>query len=302
MRSAIDHSVKGAISDFSTDDTLSMFEKMCRIRAFEENTARVFLEDKIKSPVYLSLGEESIPAALSMVYKKPAIFAQHRCHGTYIAYGGNMEKLIDELLHRETGCAQGMGGSASIHSPEIKMYGHDGHMGTQIPIAVGYAHGRNFDSNGKERVLAIMGDASAEEDYVQGALGWAAHKKLPILFVCEDNNLSILTEVETRRNWKLRDVARAYGVNAVEITDNPWLIMSHVKHLRDNLPSLINIHTSRAVRHQGGKIDDGPPEWDRYELVKGELSKHGLGEEMLKIEQDTTQYINDLWKKKLEES
>ena len=81
-----------------------------------------------------------------------------------------------------------MGGSASIYSKKIKMYGHDGHMGTQVPIGIGAC----FTS--KKPTIVFMGDASAEEDYVLGALGWASVKKLPILFIVEDNNLSILTE------------------------------------------------------------------------------------------------------------
>ena len=78
------------------------------------------------------------------------------------------------------------------------MFGHDGHMGTQVPIGVGAC----FTS--KKPTIIFMGDAAAEEDYVLGALGWASTKKLPILFIVEDNNLSILTE----KNKKELEYAR----------------------------------------------------------------------------------------------
>ena len=68
---------------------------------------------------------------------KPLIFGQHRCHSTYLTFGGDKGKLIDELLQRKTGCTKGMGGSASIHSKKINMFGHDGLMGSNGPIGVG---------------------------------------------------------------------------------------------------------------------------------------------------------------------
>ena len=92
-----------------------------------------------------------------------------------------------------------MGGSTSIHCKEINMFGHDGHMGTQVN-----RYRCCFQS--KKPTIVFMGDASAEEDYVLGALGWASTKKLPILFIVEDNNLSILTEKKLE-NWNMHEVA-----------------------------------------------------------------------------------------------
>ena len=108
-----------------------------------------------------------------------------------------MESLFYELLGSIKGDANGMRGSASLHSAENNIFGHDGLMGSQAPIALGYA----FAS--KTLTICYAGDAAAEEDYYLAALGWAAIKKLPILFVVEDNeDLSILTKL------KLEDVGR----------------------------------------------------------------------------------------------
>ena len=74
-----------------------------------------------------------------------------------------------------------------------------------------------------------MGDASAEEDYVLGALGWASTKKLPILFVVEDNNLSILTEKKIRRNWHMHDVAKSFKMKGFNISDDPLDIKKYEK-------------------------------------------------------------------------
>ena len=282
--------IPNAARQFPLEASLMMFRTMCKIRYFELKVKEAYDLKLIKMPIYLSVGQEAVAASLATVYRNPAIFAQHRCHDIYLAYGGDPAALRDELLHRETGCARGMGGSASIHSPAIKMFGHDGLMGTQIPIAVGYALGKN------ERTLAIMGDASAEEDYVLAALGYASHKKAPMLFVCVDNGLSILTKVEVRRNWKIVDVAQAFKIPAVEVTDDPWSIMWLANALAvEELPAFMNIHVVRHLWH-GGTGTDGPPEWDRFALVKEGMERLGLEKEAEEIEKESKDWAADLWK------
>lgn len=300
MRSLDYGMIENVSRQFTDEETLDMFLRMCLSRSFEFKVAEAFNAGLIKMPIYLSVGQESISAALSVAFNKAVLqetdfkfFPQHRCHDWYLAYGGDPVALRDELLHRSTGCAKGMGGSASIHSPQIGMVGHDGHMGTQVPIAVGSAL-----ATGHKR-LAIMGDASVEEDYViGGAIPYAAHTKAPILFVCVDNNLSILTEVRVRRNWKTADVARSYGMDAVEITDDPWLIMHYVKELRCNLPAFLNIHTVRHLWHNGTGCD-GPPEWDRFTMVKQELKRLEFEKQICEIETSIQRYVSSLWARDL---
>lgn len=277
---------------FPRPQTLEIFRKTCVNRHFELQTAKVHQTGIIKMPIYLSLGEEHISAAIASVTTDLLIFAQHRAHSYYLSFGGDLPRLIDELLHRPTGCAGGMGGSASIHEPRIGMYGHSGLMGDQIPIAVGAALG-----SGK-RVLAVMGDASAEEDYVSGALGFAATKKCPVMFVCEDNDLSILTHVRTRRSWSLVAVARALGLAAVDIADDPWLIAHTVRSLLDALPALINIRTCRQLWHAGAG-NDGPPEWNRFEMFKEGLRDLGLEEEAREIEAEARCSVEKAWQEQL---
>lgn len=276
------------------EKTLALFRQICLNRYFEFETAKVYTAGAIKMPIYLSVGQEQIPAAIASVSRDFLIFAQHRAHSYYLSFGGDPHRLVDELLHRETGCAHGMGGSASIHDPSIGMYGHSGLMGDQVPIAVGAALG-----SGK-RVLTVTGDASVEEDYVYGAMGYAATKKLPVLFICEDNNLSILTEVQTRRSWNMVDVARSLGLAAVDITDDPWLVAHQVESfLAGGLPAFINIRTCRNLWHAGvGK--DGEPEWNRFELIKQQLEELGLKDDAAKIEEEAKQQMERLWQEQLQ--
>ena len=218
---------------------------------------------------------------------KPNIFIQHRGHSTYLSFEAPMEELIDELLGRSTGCANGMGGSASIHSKKKNIFGHDGLMGSQVPIAVGHCY------KTKSPTIVYMGDASAEEDYVLGALGWASTKKLPILFVVEDNNLSILTEKKVRRNWHMSEVAKAFNMDGFDIPDHPQEIRQALSGVFKR-PTLINVNTHRKFWHSGAGIDDENI-FDRYQQQMAEL-----GDEAKKIHLDTKQAVEETWQKRLE--
>ena len=215
------------------------------------------------------------------------IFAQHRCHSTYLSFGGDAIKLIDELLGKESGCTKGMGGSASIHSKEINMYGHDGLMGSNVPIGIGAC----FAS--KKPTIIFLGDAAAEEDYVLGSLGWASTKNIPLLTIIEDNNLSILTEKKVRRNWEIQDVAKSFKIESFGVDDDPISLINCSKNFFKT-PCLLNVNTHRIYWHAGsGK--DSEDTFDRYEN-----EKETLGKEAVEIEKKVKNEVELLWEKQLE--
>jgi TPP-dependent pyruvate/acetoin dehydrogenase alpha subunit len=261
----------------------NIYSKARKCRAFEESVFKYVKSGHIKVPVYLSAGQELISATISEFCRhigiQPMIFAQHRSHSTYISFGGNVSCLIDELLSKETGCSKGMGGSASIHCPEIKMYGHDGLMGSNVPIGVGAC----FVS--KSPTIIFVGDAAAEEDYALASYGWAVTKNLPILFVVEDNDLSILTEKKVRRTWEINEVTDSMGMLSFNIDDDPETILLSFNNnnWNFNAPMLLNINTVRKFWHSGAGIDGDP-----YDKLKG----HDLS-----IERD---HMEKLWKSRLE--
>lgn len=271
---------------------IDIFKTASECRNFELNVFNSIKKKNINIPVYLSAGQEYIPSTLSNIILKdlkikPLIFPQHRCHSIYLAFGGNKERLIKELLGISGGCSYTKGGSASIHSEKIKMFGHDGHMGTQVPIGIGAC----FTS--KKPTIVFMGDAAAEEDYVLGALGWASTKKLPILFVVEDNNLSILTKKKIRRNWHMHEVAKSFKMKGFEINDDPEEIIKYKNYFFKG-PMLLNIKTNRLFWHSGAGQDD-PKIFDRYKF-----EKEKLGQEAIKIDNYFKNKINNLWKQQLE--
>tara|TARA_B100000073_G_scaffold347051_1_gene360150 strand:- start:7832 stop:8662 length:831 start_codon:yes stop_codon:yes gene_type:complete len=267
-----------------------VFKKAALCRNFENETYKVIQNNIIKYPVYLSAGQEFIASSISESIDRnifPNIFIQHRGHSTYLSFGGPVEQLVSELLGFKTGCANGMGGSASIQCKEKHIFGHDGLMASQVPIAVGNC----FIT--KKPTIVFMGDSSAEEDYVFSSIGWASTKNLPILFIVEDNNLSILTEKSVRRNWSIVDVAKGFGIDAYDISDDPEEIKKFTSP--DFVkPLLLNINTIRRYWHAGAGIDDENV-FDRYEEQRKLLGEYGD-----KIHYQIKKKIKKVWKEQLE--
>ena len=283
--------IENLAETFSPEHSLEMFRRICLVRYFDLEVARVYKEGRIYAPIYLSIGQEAAFAAMSTVISNYAIFAQHRDHAAYLAFGGDQAKMIDELLGRPTGCSFGKGGSNRLQDPHIPMFGHHGLIGENAPLAVGYSLG-----SGKKS-LCVLGDASAEEDYVLAAMGFATSYKVPVLFLCDDNDLSILTPTHVRRHWDIADVAKSFKMPAVDITDDPWLVAHHTRELVNDLPAFINCRACRHYWHTGVGID-GPPEWDRLEIMKAELTR--LGIEYSAVEEEVKQHVKELWEKQLE--
>jgi len=292
MRSA-DFGVKIEFAEKIVRDTaLAIYRNICRSRFFDLEVVKAVQERRVNYQVYLSLGQEAVSAALAPLVSGYLLFTQHRCHAYYLALGGSPEKLRDELLGLPSGTSGGRAGSNCLqcHDENLTMFGHHGLIGENVPQAVGAALG-----SGKN-VLCAVGDGAAEEDYIYPALGFAVTHKLPVLFICDDNDLSILTPTSTRRSWKITDLAAGLGMPAINIADDPWSIYAHAKELQTRLPALINVYTCRRHWHVGVGID-GPPEWDRLSLVEQRLSELGLTGQVNLIRQEEQDAMEKLWTK-----
>ena len=270
---------------------LNVFKKASLCRNFELSTSDHINSGKIYVPTYVSTGQEFISSSLSVISKtkkiKPLLFGQHRCHSIYLSFGGKIDYLIDELLGRNTGINKGFSGSASVGNSKINMYGHDGLMGSNGPIGVGAC----FAS--KKPTIIFLGDAAVEEDYVLGAMGWASKKKLPLIFVIEDNNFSIATEKAVRRNWEIKDIAKSFKIKAFDIKDCPLEIKYKSKYFFKQ-PILLNIFTNRINEHRGGESLK-KNKYDRYLI---EMKK--IGKKATIIDQKFKKLIEKLWQKRLE--
>ena len=285
--------IEGLAKQCPAERSLEMFRRMCLTRHFDLRARQAQEDGDVACLIYLSVGQEAVAAGVSMAMKGAWVLAQHRGHSAYLAFGGDPVALTDELLGLPTGCCGGLGGSPPINDMANRIIGHNGLVGDQVPVAAGVALGA-----GGEMVVAFLGDGAAEEDYVLATLGFAASRSLPLLLVCEDNDLSVLTPTRERRSWRLAEVARSFGMNAADIADDPWLVDHWTRDLAERLPALLNVRTCRELWHVGTG-SDGDAEWNRAERVRATLGSLGLADRARDIERQTHQFVENLWQERL---
>jgi TPP-dependent pyruvate/acetoin dehydrogenase alpha subunit len=203
-----------------------LYRSLYRIRLLEEELARAYPTDKIKSPVHLSIGQEAVSVGVCEALRPDdVVFGTYRGHALYLAKGGDMKAMVAELYGKATGCTRGKGGSMHLISTEAGMMGASAVVGTTIANAIGYAYAQK-QRRRDALVVSFFGDGASEEGVFAESLNFAALKKLPILFVCENNGYAIHTAQERRQGkTDICARARAYGISAERIEHNDVLYL-----------------------------------------------------------------------------
>ncbi|MBI4641097.1 MAG: thiamine pyrophosphate-dependent dehydrogenase E1 component subunit alpha [Candidatus Tectomicrobia bacterium] len=200
------------------------YRALYRIRRVEEEIARIYPTDKIKSPVHLSIGQEAAAVGVCQALRDDDIvFGTYRSHASYLAKGGDLKKMIAELYGKVTGSAKGKGGSMHLIDVEHGVMGTSAVVGTTIPQAVGYAYALRLQRK-DTIVTSFFGDGALEEGVFHESLNFAALKKIPILFVCENNGYAIHSRLLDRQpNENIIERVRTYGIQADRVIDGDVL-------------------------------------------------------------------------------
>jgi TPP-dependent pyruvate/acetoin dehydrogenase alpha subunit len=243
-----------------------LYKTMLLIRQFEYRLAEVYHTDAIKSPVHLSVGQESVAAAICDVLAADDVISNtYRCHATYIAKGGDLNEMMAELYGKTTGCAGGKAGSMHLVDVKRGIMGASAVVGTTVPVAAGHAWAYQQDAKktGHQRVVAaVFGDGCTEEGCFYETINFAALKKLPMIFICENNRLAIHTPVEKR--WATERICErieTYGIPTYKIDDGDIFTLrdTMIKAIADaragNGPSFIECATYRWLEHVGPRDD-----------------------------------------------
>ena len=163
------------------------YETMLRIRKFEEKVADLVSKNEIICPCHLYIGQEAVATGVcSVLRQEDWVFSTHRSHGHYLAKGGDIKAMMAELYGRATGCSRGRGGSMHLASPAIGLPGSSAMVAGTIPLAVGTALAFSLQKRANVSV-AFFGDGASNEGIFYESLNFAALKKLPVIFVCENN-------------------------------------------------------------------------------------------------------------------
>lgn len=235
-----------------------LYRSLYRIRRVEEEIARVYPTDKIKSPVHLSIGQEGVAVGVCEALEpSDVVFGSYRGHAMYLAKGGDLRRMVAELYGKVDGCARGKGGSMHLVDVPRGVMGTSAVVATTIPNAVGYAYALKLR---RERRVAVsfFGDGATEEGVFHESLNFAALKKLPILFVCENNRYAIHTHQRQRQaNEDILGRVRTHGLPTERIEENDVLALHaasqrFIAAAREGAgPAFIECMTYRWLEHVG---------------------------------------------------
>jgi pyruvate dehydrogenase E1 component alpha subunit len=238
---------------------LDMYHKMLLIRRFEQKISELFFAGRIPGFVHLCEGQEATEVGVCAALRDDdCITLTHRGHGHCIAKGADINRLMAEIFCRKTGYCAGKGGHMHVAAPELGILGGYGIVGGGIPIATGA--GLSFQMQGLDLVaVAFFGDGAVNQGTFHESLNLASCWKLPVVYVCENNEWAICTRIrDVCRVEALADRASAYGMPGVTVDGNDVVAVYEaakeaVKRARAGEgPTLLECKTYRMRSHSEG--------------------------------------------------
>jgi len=300
---------------YSKKFLLDLYRTMFKIRIFEESLVEPILKGEIRCPCHLYTGQEAIAVGVCFALEKEDyVFGTHRSHGHYIAKGGDLYELAAEIYGKESGCSKGRGGSMHVIYPQRGFLGAVPIVGGTISLATGAALTSKIKGN-KRVTVSFFGDGAVGEGVLYECLNFAALKKLPIIFACENNQYSTHMPLgETHPGKGLFEIGKPFGIPSFKIDGNNVLkvyeaIEKVVRLCREEKgPVFIEFLTYRLRGHvgpddniQGLHTDIRPKEevekWRKKDPIrkfKNFLITYGLPEDVLsKIEKETYREVEN---------
>lgn len=247
----------------SQNNPLAMLQAMVRIRHIEEALAERYAEQEMRCPMHLCIGQEAIAVGVcAALSPHDVVFGNHRAHGHYLAKGGNLNAMVAELYGRATGCCGGRGGSMHLIDLEAGFMGSTPIVGGTVPLAVGAAWAASL-RNEKTVSVVFFGDGCFEEGVMHESLNFAALHRLPVIFVCENNEFSVYTHLNERQPQRpIYRIAEAHGLSSYSGDGNDIeVVLDIAKTAVDAArqgqgPQFIELHTYRWREHCGPNFDD----------------------------------------------
>jgi pyruvate dehydrogenase E1 component alpha subunit len=278
------------------DHLAEHYRQMFLIRRLEEEAARAYAQGKIGGFLHLYIGQEAV-AVGSIAALKPEdyVVTTYRDHGVAIAKGMSPKALMAELFGKATGCSKGLGGSMHLFDKATNMLGGYGIVGGHIPLAAGVAFASKYRADGRV-TLNYFGEGAVSIGGFHEGVSLAALWKLPIVFICENNEYSMGTPLS--RTMSVEDVsmkALGYGIDrdrffADDVLTVEQRIGEAVQRARElSLPTLVEV---RTYRFRGHSMSDPAKYRTSEELeerkkkdplfrARTQLEKEGYGEARL---------------------
>lgn len=223
------------MTEYSKEFLIELYKRMLEIRLCEESFVEPILNGEIKCPVHLCSGQEAVAVGVcEALGKEDYIFGNHRSHGHYLAKGGSLSDLIAEVFCKGEGCSRGKGGSMHLIHPAVGMMGSAPIVAGTISLAVGAGMAAQMNtqrvpgSTGQAKMrksrkisVSFFGDGATNEGVLFECLNFAAVKRLPVLFVCENNLYSTHMPIrECRPNDEIFRIAEPFDIPAKQVDGN----------------------------------------------------------------------------------
>ena len=233
----------------------SVLSNACLIRGIEKGINQLGKEYTLKGPIHTCNGSELIPTCVSAISSKgDFITSTHRGHGHFLAHGGLIEELLDELIGLETGACQGRGGSMHVARPEIGIVGANGIVGGGASIACGCGLGIKLDKKEKI-VICYFGDGAINQGVLLESLNMAAAIEIPVLFICENNQIAQTTFMSEVSKTKPYIKAKGMGIESrLESVNKIEQLMNTIDEANETVrfkkkPFFIEVEYLRQNRH-----------------------------------------------------
>lgn len=299
-------------------ERLALFRELALIRRFEEYIESVYMTDILKTPVHLSIGQEAIAVGLCRQLRpSDRLFTTYRNHAHFIAKGGNLQALADELNNRATGCSGGRGGSMHVIDLAAGIPGTTAIVGGAVPLAVGSGLASKFSKDGNISVT-FFGDGASEEGGTYESLNFAAVHSLPVLFVCENNQYAIYSPQDERASTaSIIERFKGLGITSLAGDGNDLdevirVSAQAIEIVRSGRPVLLELssmlmreHVGTGIRAKRDLLGDSWDEWEegcplrRFERV---LLNEGIAaDELAHIDSDVRLYVAEVFRRSLEQ-
>lgn len=239
-----------------------LFSRALLIRMVEDAIRLEYPKREMRSPTHFCIGQEATPVGVCQhLTPDDYLYSYYRSHGWYLAKGGNLQKMLNELYGKASGCSHGFGGSMHLIDLDVNFQGTTAVVGAAMPHAVGAAFTSVYRGSPAVAVSAF-GDGATEEGIFQESLMFAALRKLPIVFVCENNNLATNTYGKDRQpNVPIYKRAEGFGVQSVQVDGNDAISVAAVAKIAIDRaragegPTFIEAITYRMLEHCGPNND-----------------------------------------------
>lgn len=300
------------MTTLSKDQLFEMQRRMLRIRYFDERASKMVKRGHIPGTVHTSIGQEAqVVGATMALGDQDYMSGNHRSHGHPIGKGSPLGPLMAELVGKATGVCKGKGGSLHLADFAVGSLGESGIVGSSIPIAAGAALSAKV--LGKKHVsLAFFGDGAANQGVLYEAMNMAGVWKLPVIFLCENNQYALSTPAHTVTSGVIAERAAGFGMQGVRVEAGQDVLAVYeavseaVARARNGEgPTLVEVVTYRFNEHSEGlrigtdyRDSDEREEWlkkDPIVLFRNYLIQNSLftAEELDQLDADVLAEVDE---------